>query len=112
MVFERGISIRRGMSISHSPDAILSQFEDNAMWHLQVIIELSYIACNSIILIHLRIPYQSFSTKKQSIIDTDDFQIVIASVRILCETVNEFLNRVTETHRDDEQLLIKCDILR
>jgi diacylglycerol kinase (ATP) len=36
MVFERGISLRRGMSISHSPDAILSQFEDNAMWHLQV----------------------------------------------------------------------------
>lgn len=50
--------------------------------------------------------------EKQSIIDTDDFQVVIASVRILCETVNEFLNRVTETHRDDEQLLIKCDILR
>jgi diacylglycerol kinase (ATP) len=36
MVFERGITLRRGMSISHSPDAILSQFEDNAMWHLQV----------------------------------------------------------------------------
>ena len=36
MVYERGISLRRGMSISHSPDAILSQFEDNAMWHLQV----------------------------------------------------------------------------
>jgi diacylglycerol kinase (ATP) len=37
MVFERGISFpRRGMSISHSPDAILSQFEDNSMWHLQV----------------------------------------------------------------------------
>jgi hypothetical protein len=35
MVFERGISLRRG-TISHSPDAILSQFEDNAMWHLQV----------------------------------------------------------------------------
>jgi hypothetical protein len=46
-------------------------------------------------------------------VDTDDFQVVIASVRILCETVNEFLNRVTEAHRrDDEQLLIKCDILR
>lgn len=48
----------------------------------------------------------------QSIIDTDDFQVVIASVRILCETVNEFLNRVTDTNRDDDQLLIKCDILR
>lgn len=37
-MFERGISLgrHRGMSISHSPDAILSQFEDNAMWHLQV----------------------------------------------------------------------------
>lgn len=43
MVFERGISFpaRRGMSISHSPDAILSQFEDNAMWHLQVRVEIS-----------------------------------------------------------------------
>lgn len=39
MVFEKGISFpRRGMSISHSPDAILSQFEDNSMWHLQVFI--------------------------------------------------------------------------
>jgi Diacylglycerol kinase catalytic domain len=44
MVFERGISFpRRGMSISHSPDAILSQFEDNAMWHLQVRITHAYI---------------------------------------------------------------------
>lgn len=51
-------------------------------------------------------------TEKQSIIDTDDFQVVIASVRILCETVNEFLNRATEQYRDDEQLIIKCDILR
>lgn len=48
----------------------------------------------------------------QSIIETDDFQAVIASVRILCETINDFIGRVTETHRDDEQLLIKCDILR
>ena len=40
MVFEKGISFpRRGMSISHSPDAILSQFEDNSMWHLQVILK-------------------------------------------------------------------------
>ena len=52
------------------------------------------------------------SIGKQSIIDTDDFQVVIASVRILCETVNEFLTRVTEQYRDDEQLIIKCDILR
>jgi diacylglycerol kinase (ATP) len=29
MVFERDISLRRGMSISHSPDAILA-------WYLQV----------------------------------------------------------------------------
>jgi hypothetical protein len=49
---------------------------------------------------------------KQSIIETDDFQVVIASVRILCETVNEFLNRITEQHQNDEQLIIKCDILR
>lgn len=60
------------------------------------------------------IPYHYFLSfiRQQSIIDTDDFTVVIASVRILCETVNEFLNRVTDTNRDDEQLLIKCDILR
>lgn len=108
MVFERGISLRRG-TISHSPDAILSQFEDNAMWHLQVNISISLcqvplkFSCNLFFLLRLQ---------KQSIIDTDDFQVVIASVRILCETVNEFLNRVTDQHRDDEQLIIKCDILR
>lgn len=37
MVFEKAITLRTPkMSISHSPDAILSQFEDNAMWQLQV----------------------------------------------------------------------------
>jgi diacylglycerol kinase (ATP) len=102
MVFERGISLRRG-TISHSPDAILSQFEDNAMWHLQV--RLPFI--HSVTCAHLFPAVQI-----QSIIETDDFQVVIASVRILCETVNEFVNRVTEQHRDDEQLIIKCDILR
>lgn len=120
MVFERGISLRRGMSISHSPDAILSQFEDNAMWHLQVSPSSSFLLksrqSTRPMMRHLRyVPKpSSFLSFRytQSIIDTDDFQVVIASVRILCETVNEFLNRVTETNRDDEQLLIKCDILR
>lgn len=108
-MFERGISLRRGMSISHSPDAILSQFEDNAMWHLQVRRKAS-----SLIDDEPSSPLLSsfFVSRTQSIIDADDFQVVLASVRILCETVNDFLNRVTETHRDDEQLLIKCDILR
>lgn len=48
----------------------------------------------------------------QSIIDTDDFQVVLASTKMLCETVNDILGRVIEPHRDDEQLNVKCDILR
>lgn len=72
MVFERGISLRRGMSISHSPDAILSQFEDNAMWHLQVSLQFALTSISLVIqrrnvryihrhhLIHLN-PYHSHS---------------------------------------------------
>ena len=76
MVFERGISFpaRRGMSISHSPDAILSQFEDNAMWHLQVFHSNKFYPTS-----------QLNECISQSIIETDDFQAVIASVRILCK---------------------------
>lgn len=105
MVFERGISLRTPkMSISHSPDLILQQFEDNAMWHLQVLQNNSNI--------YQVLLTNTFFISFQSIIDADDFQVVLSSTKLLCESVNDFLNRVAETYREDEQLNIKCDILR
>lgn len=37
---------------------------------------------------------------------------MITSTRILCETVNDFAIRVCENNRDDEQITIKCELLR
>uniref|UniRef100_A0A182VRY3 Diacylglycerol kinase n=1 Tax=Anopheles minimus TaxID=112268 RepID=A0A182VRY3_9DIPT len=86
MVFERDIGIATTrtpkMSISHYPDPLLSQYEDSALWHLQ------------------------------SIVYNEDTQMMIQSTRILCETVNDFIARVRETSSDEEQLSVKCDILR
>ncbi|XP_052868545.1 diacylglycerol kinase eta [Anopheles cruzii] len=86
MVFERDIGIATTrtpkMSISHYPDPLLSQYEDSALWHLQ------------------------------SIVYNEDTQMMLQSTRILCETVNDFIGRVRETSSDEEQLSVKCDILR
>uniref|UniRef100_A0A182K3J2 Diacylglycerol kinase n=1 Tax=Anopheles christyi TaxID=43041 RepID=A0A182K3J2_9DIPT len=86
MVFERDIGIASTrtpkMSISHYPDPLLSQYEDSALWHLQ------------------------------SIVYNEDTQMMIQSTRILCETVNDFIARVRETSLEEEQLSVKCDILR
>ncbi|XP_052891641.1 diacylglycerol kinase eta [Anopheles moucheti] len=86
MVFERDIGIATTrtpkMSISHYADPLLSQYEDSALWHLQ------------------------------SIVYNEDTQMMIQSTRILCETVNDFIARVRETSSDEEQLSVKCDILR
>jgi diacylglycerol kinase (ATP) len=44
--------------------------------------------------------------------EADDFSVIISSTKTLCEIVNNFLSRISEIHRDDDQLSIKCDILR
>lgn len=84
MVFEKTMGLRTPkLSISQpGPDPMLLQYQNSAMCHLQ------------------------------SIIETDDFDVMITSVRILCEAVNDFISRVTENNREDEQLSIKCDLLR
>lgn len=48
----------------------------------------------------------------QSIIETDDFDVMLSSTRFLCETINAFVARVCEINVDDEQLMVKCDLLR
>lgn len=48
----------------------------------------------------------------QSIIDTDDFSVIISSTKTLCEIVNNFLSRISEIVISDDELNIKCDILR
>lgn len=48
----------------------------------------------------------------QSILEADDLQIVVSSTRILCETVNSLLTRLSDNCRDDMQLSVKCDILK
>jgi hypothetical protein len=48
----------------------------------------------------------------QSIVENDDFQVVLTSTRKLVETVNEFIGRIMEANRDDDSLVVKCNILR
>ncbi|KAJ6629751.1 Diacylglycerol kinase eta, partial [Pseudolycoriella hygida] len=83
MVFEKAIALKTPkMSMSLSPELMLKEFEE---------------------LINLQL---------QSIIETEDFDVVISSTKMLCESVNDFIARVADHCGDEEQLNIKCDILR
>ncbi|XP_039441387.1 diacylglycerol kinase eta isoform X1 [Culex pipiens pallens] len=89
MVYERDIGVVQPpttrtpkTSISHHPDPVLFQYEDDALCHLQ------------------------------SIVTNEDTATMLASTRDLCTTVNDFIARVRENSSDEEQLSIKCDILR
>uniref|UniRef100_A0A1B0GQ62 Diacylglycerol kinase n=1 Tax=Phlebotomus papatasi TaxID=29031 RepID=A0A1B0GQ62_PHLPP len=84
MVFERAIGGIRTpkMSISNHPDPYLSNVEETTTWHLQALLE------------------------------TEDLQVIIAATKDLCDTVNTLLARIGDCVRSDEQLGIKCDILR
>jgi len=46
------------------------------------------------------------------IVETNDTQTLISSTRNLCDTVDDLVCRISEHHKDDEQLAVKCDILR
>lgn len=83
MVFEKAIALKTPkMSMSQSPELMLKEFED---------------------LINLQL---------QSIIDTEDIDVVISSTKMLCESVNDFLARIVDNCGEEEQLNVKCDILR
>ncbi|KAG4078409.1 hypothetical protein HA402_013120 [Bradysia odoriphaga] len=83
MVFEKAIALKTPkMSMSHGSELMLKEFEE---------------------LINLQL---------QSIIETEDFDIVISSTKMLCESVNDFLARIVDHCGDEEQLNVKCDILR
>ncbi|XP_036329541.1 diacylglycerol kinase eta-like isoform X1 [Rhagoletis pomonella] len=48
----------------------------------------------------------------RSIVETDDTQTLVAATKTLCETLDELMVQICESRKDDEQLTIKCDILR
>ncbi|XP_037923705.1 diacylglycerol kinase eta [Hermetia illucens] len=83
MVFEKAIPVKDPkMSITNAQEIIMTNFVESANWHLK------------------------------SIVETDDFQVVVSSTKILCETIDELLVKISENRKDDEQLNLKCDILR
>lgn len=83
MVFEKAIALKTPkMSISNPSESILREFVESANNNLQ------------------------------SIVETEDFQIVINSTKNLFITINELLSRITQNCREDEQMGVKCDILR
>ncbi|XP_018796299.1 PREDICTED: diacylglycerol kinase eta isoform X4 [Bactrocera latifrons] len=48
----------------------------------------------------------------RNIVETDDSQTLITATKTLCETLDELMVQISESRKDDEQLLVKCDILR
>lgn len=83
MVFEKAIALKTPrMSLSNAQEALMASFIESANCQLQ------------------------------SIVEADDFQVVISSAKNLCEIVSELLVKICENRKDDEQLNIKCDILR
>ncbi|XP_062121412.1 diacylglycerol kinase eta isoform X1 [Drosophila sulfurigaster albostrigata] len=84
MVFEKAISVPKTpkMSITTEQEALLTGMVTSANHHLRFIVE------------------------------TNDTQTLISSTRTLCDTVEDLVARICEHHKDDEQLTIKCDILR
>ncbi|XP_032289528.1 diacylglycerol kinase eta isoform X9 [Drosophila virilis] len=84
MVFEKAISVPKlpKMSITTEQEALLTSMVTSANHHLRFIV------------------------------DTNDTQTLISSTRSLCDTVDELVSRICAHHKDDEQLTVKCDILR
>ncbi|XP_030373611.1 diacylglycerol kinase eta isoform X2 [Scaptodrosophila lebanonensis] len=84
MVFEKAISVPKipKMSITTEQEALLTGMVTSANHHLRFIVE------------------------------TNDTQTLISSTRTLCDTIDELVMRISEHHKEDEQLAIKCDILR
>lgn len=54
----------------------------------------------------------SVNQQLSSIVETEDTLTLIASTKTLCETIDELLVRICENRKEDEQLSMKCDILR
>lgn len=83
MVFEKAIALKTPKtSMCHGSTALLNEFVESANCQLQLII------------------------------DTDDIEIILSSTKILCDSVNEFLLKISENHSDNDQMNIRCDILR
>ncbi|KAH8369382.1 hypothetical protein KR009_009242 [Drosophila setifemur] len=84
MVFEKAIAVPKTpkMSITTEQEALLTGMLTSANHHLRFIVE------------------------------TNDTQTLISSTRNLCDTVDELVARISEHRKDDEQLAVKCDILR
>ncbi|XP_064545646.1 diacylglycerol kinase eta isoform X2 [Drosophila montana] len=84
MVFEKAISVPKipKMSITTEQEALLTSIVTSANHHLRFIV------------------------------DTNDTQTLVSSTRSLCDTVDDLVSRICAHHKDDEQLTIKCDILR
>lgn len=48
----------------------------------------------------------------RNIVETDDTQTLITATKTLCKTLDELMVQISESRKDDDQLLSKCDILR
>lgn len=91
MVFEKEIETttpgptekhRRMSTISNPSESILLDFVDTVNSHLS------------------------------QIVDTDDFQQVIHSTKHLCDTIYKLLARVSAPNMSDDQMAVKCDLLK
>ncbi|XP_075145114.1 diacylglycerol kinase eta isoform X3 [Haematobia irritans] len=77
--------------------------------------------------VHPKMPKMSLSSEQEalltgmvtaanenlrSIVETDDLPTLMSATKTLCETIDDLLERMCENRKEDDQLTLKCDILR
>ncbi|XP_013118347.1 diacylglycerol kinase eta isoform X3 [Stomoxys calcitrans] len=77
--------------------------------------------------VHPKMPKMSLSSEQEalltgmvtaanenlrSIVETDDLPTLMSATKTLCETIDDLLERMCEHRKEDDQLTLKCDILR
>lgn len=82
MVFEKTVAYKPRMSMCHGVVTMLDEFVHLADFQLQ------------------------------AIIDTDDLETATAATEQVGDLIKEYVLKVAENYADDEQIQIRCDILR
>lgn len=83
MVFERPMSqAKMSLATANQTDPYLLTVEDTINWHLHALLE------------------------------AEDFQVVVSATKNICEVVHTLFGRLHTSLSSDEQLEMKCDILR
>lgn len=48
----------------------------------------------------------------QAIVNTDDLDSVMDTTKTICDLINEYLQKILDHYSEDEQMNLRCDILK